>query len=538
MKNIDDKKDISKTIKTKKEVEQKEKIVPKKKSNKNNKNVKKEIKEKEILQDKTSLKRNEKIDKIKEEKTNKEKTKKEILKKNENKEEIEILENFDNNKDIEKREILKKTKNIKDDRILETSNFKNNNKIFIPLIIIISLIFITLTTYDIISFLKYKSINITTFHETKIDYLAYYKENVITLNKKMLYKLEDNKLIKAGVININNYLTLEKDDFSKNGYFKIKNTSYYIDYKDIKEEKIKEEKNTYLNYIPFNESVKVNNPLFYLDDKVSFSLQGEFDYPVLIKEKSYYGVLVNNKLYYLKKEDCSLYKNKNTTLKTTSGVPVLVYHYTYDSSNSYEKKECKSIICLSDKQFRSHMKFIKDNDFYTATLNDLELFIDGKIRLPEHTVVITIDDGYYVPKSIEILEEYDLHATLFLIGSVSKITGFNYNSPNLEIHSHTYDLHYVGACPGGQGSPIKCLAKDKVLADLKKSRESLNNTPYFCYPFFEYNDYAISLLKEAGFRMAFAGHRMKVRVGANKYKLPRYGIINTTTTDDLKNILY
>lgn len=527
MKNKDDKKDISKKIKTKREVEQKEKIIPKKKNN--NKN------EKDILQEK-----NEEINKIKVEKTNKDKTKKEILDKNKNKEEIEILENFDNNnnKDNEKRENTKKTKNIKDDRILETSNFKNNKKIILPLLIIISLIFIALTTYDIISFLKYKSIVINNPKEMKIDYLAYYKENVITLNKKILYKLEDNKLIKAGVININNYLTLEKDDFSKDGYFKIKNTSYYIDYKDIKEENIKEEKNTYLNYIPFNESVKVNNPLFYLNDKVIFSLLGEFDYPVLVKEKSYYGVLVNNKLYYLKKDDCSLYKNKNTNLKTTSGVPVLVYHYTYDSTNSYEKQECKSIICLSDKQFRSHMKFIKDNDFYTATLNDLEMFIDGKIRLPEHTVVITIDDGYYVPKSIEILEEYDLHATLFLIGSVAGITGFDYNSPNLEIHSHTYDLHYVGACPGGQGSPIKCLAKDKILADLKKSRESLNNTPYFCYPFFEYNDYAISLLKEAGFRMAFAGHRMKVRVGANKYKLPRYGIINTTTTADLKNILY
>ena len=522
MKNIDDKKDISKKIKTKREVEQKEKIVPKKKNN--NKNVKKDI-----LKEKTSSKRSEKINKIKEEKTNK----KEILKKNKKIEEIEILENLDkNNKDIKKIENTKKTKNKEKEKIT------NNKKILLSLIIIISLIFITLTNYNIITFIKYKSIVINNYHETKIDYLAYYKENIITLNKKILYKLEDDKLIKAGVININNYLSLEKDDFSKDGYFKIKNTSYYIDYKDIKEEKIKEEKSTYLNYITFNESVKVNNPLFYLDDKVRFSLLGEFDYPVLVKEKSYYGVLINNKLYYLKKEDCSLYKNKNTNLKSTSGVPVLVYHYTYDSTNSYEKNECKSIICLSDKKFDSHMKFIKDNNFYTATLNDLEMFIDGKIRLPEHTVVITIDDGYYTPKSIEILEKYDLHATLFLIGSVAKITGFDYNSKNLEVHSHTYDLHYVGACPGGQGSPIKCLAKDKILADLKKSRESLNNTPYFCYPFFEYNDYAISLLKESGFRMAFAGRRMKVRVGANKYKLPRYGIINTTTTDDLKNILY
>ncbi|MCI5701661.1 MAG: polysaccharide deacetylase family protein [Erysipelotrichaceae bacterium] len=522
MKNIDDKKDISKKIKTKREVEQKEKIVPKKKNN--NKNVKKDI-----LKEKTSSKRSEKINKIKEEKTNK----KEILKKNKKIEEIEILENLDkNNKDIKKIENTKKTKNKEKEKIT------NNKKILLSLIIIISLIFITLTTYNIITFIKYKSIVINNYHETKIDYLAYYKENIITLNKKILYKLEDDKLIKAGVININNYLSLEKDDFSKDGYFKIKNTSYYIDYKDIKEEKIKEEKSTYLNYITFNESVKVNNPLFYLDDKVRFSLLGEFDYPVLVKEKSYYGVLVNNKLYYLKKEDCSLYKNKNTNLKTTSGVPVLVYHFTYDSSNLEEKKKClkaNSTICLSDEVFSKQLKYLKDNDFYTATLNDLEMFIDGKIRLPEHTVVITIDDGYFVSAAIKVLEKYDMHGTLFLIGQGND--PINYKSNNLEIHSHTYAMHYPGACPGGQGSPLKCLAKDKILADLKKSRESLNNSPYFCYPFFEYNDYAISLLKEAGFRMAFAGHRMKVRVGANKYKLPRYGIINTTSIEEFSQIV-
>ena len=511
----------SKTIKTKKELTKQENMVPKKKNSNN----------------KSNNKNNNKVD-------------------NSNKNQKQIKNNYKKNERVKKSCNLEDNY-IKNDNKLKRNYHENNNfktkkqdkvtnkpkntkkKIVLILLIVIFLVFISLTTYNILTFIKYKSIVINNTPKTsKINYLDYYSTSIVTLNKKALYKRENEEFVKSGVVNSNIYLSLEEDEFSKDGYFRIKNTSYYIDYKNIKKEELKEEKTTYLNYVPFNESVKVTNPKFYLDEKIVFSILGEYKYQVLVKEKSYYGVLVNNKLYYLKKDDCSFYKNKNTNLKATNGVPVLVYHYTYDSSNTYEKKECKSIICLSDKKFDSHMKFIKDNNFYTATLNDLEMFIDGKIRLPEHTVVITIDDGYYTPKSIEILEKYDLHATLFLIGSVAKITGFDYNSKNLEVHSHTYDLHYVGACPGGQGSPIKCLAKDKILADLKKSRESLNNTPYFCYPFFEYNDYAISLLKEAGFRMAFAGRRMKVRVGANKYKLPRYGIINTTTTDDLKNILY
>lgn len=506
----------SKTIKTKKELTKQENMAPKKKNSNINK------------------KGNNRLD-------------------NSSKKQKQVKNNYKKNESIKKSSNLEDN-HIKNDDKLKNDYHENNNfktrkqdkftnkskkKIVLILFIIIFLIFISLTTYNILTFIKYKSIVVNNSPKTsKINYLDYYSTSIVTLNKKVLYKRENEEFVKSGVVNSNINLKLEEDDFSKDGYFKIKNTSYYIDYKDIKEEELKEEKTTYLNYIPFNESVKVTNPKFYLDEKIVFSILGEYEYPILVKEKSYYGVLVNNKLYYLKKEDCSFYKNKNTNLKATNGVAVLVYHFTYDSSNLEEKKKClkaNSTICLSDEVFSKQLKYLKDNNFYTATLNDLEMFIDGKIRLPEHTVVITIDDGYFVSAAIKVLEKYDMHGTLFLIGQGND--PINYKSNNLEIHSHTYAMHYPGACPGGQGSPLKCLAKDKILADLKKSRESLNNTPYFCYPFFEYNDYAISLLKEAGFRMAFAGHRMKVRVGVNKYKLPRYGIINTTTIKEFSQIV-
>ena len=142
-------------------------------------------------------------------------------------------------------------------------------------------------------------------------------------------------------------------------------------------------------------------------------------------------------------------------------------------------------------------------------MEDISLFVDGKIQLPKKTVVITIDDGYFVQAMINVLEEFDFHATLFLIGKAGNPS--DYQSPNLEIHSHTYGLHYTGACSGGQGSPLKCLSRDKILEDLKKSREQLNGSKVFCYPYFEYNDYAISLLKEAGFEMAFIGKRQKIK---------------------------
>ena len=98
-------------------------------------------------------------------------------------------------------------------------------------------------------------------------------------------------------------------------------------------------------------------------------------------------------------------------------------------------------------------------------------------------------------------------------------------------------MHTPGRCSGGQGSALKCADRETILADLKKSREQLNGSTVFCYPFFEYNDYTISVLKEAGFTMAFAGGRQKIKVGSNKMKLPRYGIINTSTMESFKYIV-
>ena len=375
----------------------------------------------------------------------------------------------------------------------------------------------------------------------KPSYENYFFDNVKTLKDKKLYQLKDNEIKEIGTLASDLELSLQKDDFLEDGYFQIKDTTYYIDYKDIeKSEPVsKVEDISYKNYIPFNESVKtLAKTSFYQDKKLIFTINEGMNLPIIIKDDDYYGVLFEEKLYYLKKEDGEVIESNNTSLKHTEGIATLVYHFVYDVNNSDEMKTCKSWnteICLSSTTFKEHMSYLKEEGFYTATMEDLSLYIDGKVQLPEKTVIITIDDGYFTSASTKILEELNMHATLFLIGIAGDPK--NYTSSSLEIHSHTYDLHYTGACSGGQGSPLKCLDREKLLSDLKKSRDTLNGTTVFCYPFFEYNDYAISVLKEAGFEMAFAGNRRKIRVGDNKFTLPRYGIVSTTTVSDIKEIV-
>ena len=154
----------------------------------------------------------------------------------------------------------------------------------------------------------------------------------------------------------------------------------------------------------------------------------------------------------------------------------------------------------------------------------------GKIRLPKKSVAITIDDGWYVARMITILEKYKMMGTLFLIGSLASPN--DYKSSYLEIHSHSWNMHTIGVCSGTHGGAILCWDNDKIQEDLKKSRESLNNTTVFCFPFYEYNENAINMLKTAGFTMSFVGGDRSVKVGDDPYTLPRYVLVNYTTMNE------
>ena len=380
--------------------------------------------------------------------------------------------------------------------------------------------------------------------DKSIDYSDLYNDYVKVLKDKKILVLEDNSYNEIGTVYENYLLELEKTESIKDGYFKIKGLDYYVGYDNLlKINEIKRD-DFYKNYILFNESIKTDDKTrFYLNNNIVFELNLGITLPILIKDDDYYGVLYNNNLFYIKKDECSIIKSNNTDLKHTTAISALVYHATYDHNNIEEKNKCiknNATICLSDIQFDSQMKYLKDNNYLTATMNDLEMFIDGKVNLPKNTVLITIDDGYFSDAAVKIIEKYDLHATIFLIGELANLDEWktdSWYSKNIELHSHTYNMHNPGKCSGGQGSILKCGDKNMLLEDLKKSREQLKGSTVFCYPFFEYNDYAINILKEAGFTMAFAGGRQKIKVGSNKMTLPRFGVINTTTLEAFKSTI-
>jgi peptidoglycan/xylan/chitin deacetylase (PgdA/CDA1 family) len=172
-------------------------------------------------------------------------------------------------------------------------------------------------------------------------------------------------------------------------------------------------------------------------------------------------------------------------------------------------------------------------------MKEFELFMEGNIRLPKKSVMITIDDGYLSKIGVDLLTENKLNATLFLItGSYDPKW---HDSDYVELHSHTHNLHKTGQCPGGQGGGLKCLNKEIIANDLKKSSEMLNNTTALCYPFYEFTEHTISVMKEVGYTMGFAGSgaggSYKARIGGDKYRIPRHTLNKNSTVNDLKKII-
>lgn len=423
-------------------------------------------------------------------------------------------------------------------------NFKKKRFDVNKVLILLSIVVFGISFYFFYRvYYKYNTKNDTNSFEKKSNLIETvknsYHEYVSVKDGAKLYVKEDGLYKEVSSMYGGIEYQLDNDYQVVDKYFKIKDSDFYLLYSDVIEIEsltvLNNEYKYYKNYVVYNENVVLNDSAkLYLNTDAYYLVTGG-SYPIIVKDDDRVGIEYQNRLVYVLAEDIlNTVSVDNTNQEITTEIGVLNYHYVISSSNENgEMDECQSSICITDTMFDKQMKYLSDNGYYAISLRDLELYIDGKIQLPKNSVSITFDDGWYMSRAIVILEKYQMLGTLFLIGSLASPSA--YSSPYLEVHSHSWDMHTGNQCPSNVGrGGILCLDENVVLEDLEKSRKSLNDTTYFCYPFYDYNERAISLLKQAGFTMAFAGEKKdsKVRVGQDKFKIPRYVIVNYTTDNE------
>lgn len=212
----------------------------------------------------------------------------------------------------------------------------------------------------------------------------------------------------------------------------------------------------------------------------------------------------------------------------TSGLPICMYHYVYDPASPPEDLNSNYI---STDALAEEMKYLHDNGYYFPTWQEVRDYVDGKLLLPEKSIVLTFDDGpNYMYLGTPILEQYQTPATSFVIASYwnSKEMLYGYSSDYLLFESHSYKMHQGGGNIG-HGGIYTALSKEEVLEDLQKSFDICGNHDAFAYPFGDYTEEGCSTLEEAGLLCAVTTENAKCFPGDNPYILPRVRMLGTQT---------
>lgn len=359
-----------------------------------------------------------------------------------------------------------------------------------------------------------------------------YHPLVKTTKESKVYRKDQEKYQEVGTLLEGVTLKLDTKEkiTASTKYFKILDQDYYVSYQDLAKVEQEEKKESFSQYIPFAEDVVVpKGTVLKQNGRELFSWNEELRGPLVVRGEEY-TLKLGDEYYQVVKDAVTLTEGTKVEQELASAIATLNYHFFYEEGVDF----CDQTICLSTKRFQDHLNYFRDHGFYTMRMIDMERFVNEEVQLPKNSVLITIDDGWAVEKGAALLNEYQMHGTLF---SITSYYGDAFSSDYVEVHSHGHDLHNNGVCPGGQGGGIKCLPKETLLNDLKTSKEILHGSSYFCYPFYEYNDYAIEVLKEAGYRMAFIGGNRKVRPGMNPMLLPRYPIVSDMDASDIARIV-
>ena len=221
--------------------------------------------------------------------------------------------------------------------------------------------------------------------------------------------------------------------------------------------------------------------------------------------------------------------------KSNNSLAVLMYHYFYDESKGETGKNSN---WMEISKFEEQLKYLKENNYYYPTWQEVADFVDGKIDLPEKSVAITMDDGNksVYNLAIPLLDEYDIPATAFIITKNFDSTYIEkYKNSTIDFESHTNNMHRGGGTIG-HGGIFPALSLEEGVADLKESIEKLGgNAGALAYPYGDCTERTKQAAEQAGFKVAFTTVNKKVKPGMDKYELPRVRMYKEITLKGFAN---
>lgn len=177
-------------------------------------------------------------------------------------------------------------------------------------------------------------------------------------------------------------------------------------------------------------------------------------------------------------------------------IPILLYHNT-------------------PPDFEQQLIYLRDHGYQTVTMDQVADALAGRTVLPLKPIAISFDDGYSDQMSaFKLLKKYQMKAIFYIIitransgcGTATSHCDPEYlswgqiktldTSGLVTIGDHTFDHPELSKLDEVQQQDEIISAKNELEARLGHA------IVHFCYPYGEYNDTTLSLLRQDGFRTA------------------------------------
>lgn len=206
-------------------------------------------------------------------------------------------------------------------------------------------------------------------------------------------------------------------------------------------------------------------------------------------------------------------------------IPVFIYHRfdeaRYPSTN------------ISTEIFRSQLDYLKQNQYQVLSLGEVVRRLQLQEDFPEKSVALCVDDAFssFGTTAMPILREFGYPISLFVNTDSVGSSGYldwgqlkDLYAEGVEIGNHTASHPYmVETLPG----ETEAEWRSRMLTDIGRARDSflehLGVEPeLFAYPYGEYSEAVVNVVKSLGFQAAFAQQSGVIHSKNDLFDLPRF----------------
>ncbi|WP_153730551.1 polysaccharide deacetylase family protein [Sporosarcina obsidiansis] len=248
----------------------------------------------------------------------------------------------------------------------------------------------------------------------------------------------------------------------------------------------------------------------------------------------FYPIIFGGKTGYIYRKDIEVQK----------GIPVIMYH------DLVQVKKGNNISILEVDKFKAQMAYLKKNHWRTISPEELTLWLQKKIKLPEKSVLITFDDGYSSTAELAypILKANHFTATTFLIASRIGRPGYlteddmRSTQDVISYQNHTYDLHGFNSMTGL--ALLEYTPRLAIYEDILKANQKIHSilpkqasVSALAYPYGIRSIDSVRASKVAGIQSAYTISEGNVFQGDSPFHLNRQRVHSGMSIKDFEQKL-